>query len=62
MRPPGKGAETSVYVASAPELERVTGKYFAGSKEKQPNAVAQDAGAARRLWEASERLVARAGG
>ena len=30
---PEKGARTSIYLASAPELEKVTGKYFVGCKE-----------------------------
>lgn len=58
FKKPAKGAETSVYVASAPELDGVTGKYFAGRKEKEPTAIAQDDAAARRLWEVSETLVA----
>jgi len=62
LRSPAKGAETSVYVASAPELDGVTGKYFADCKESQPTAIAQDDAAARRLWEVSEALVAQAGG
>jgi NAD(P)-dependent dehydrogenase (short-subunit alcohol dehydrogenase family) len=58
FKKPAKGAETSIYVASAPELEGVTGKYFADGKEKQPTAVAQDDAAARKLWEISEALAA----
>lgn len=30
---PEKGARTSIYLASAPELEGVTGRYFAKGKE-----------------------------
>jgi NAD(P)-dependent dehydrogenase (short-subunit alcohol dehydrogenase family) len=62
LRTPEKGAETSIYVASAPELDGVTGKYFADCKEAETTAVAQDDEAARRLWEASEALVAEANG
>jgi NAD(P)-dependent dehydrogenase (short-subunit alcohol dehydrogenase family) len=57
FKTPEKGAETSIYVASAPELAGVTGKYFADSREKQPTSYAQDDEAARRLWEVSEELV-----
>jgi NAD(P)-dependent dehydrogenase (short-subunit alcohol dehydrogenase family) len=32
---PAKGAETPLWVATAPELEGVTGKYFDGKKEKE---------------------------
>ena len=33
---PAKGADTPLWVASAPELDGVTGKYFAARKEKPP--------------------------
>ena len=54
---PEKGARTSVYVASAPELEGVSGKYFARSKVSRASRAAQDRGAALRLWEISEQLT-----
>jgi NAD(P)-dependent dehydrogenase (short-subunit alcohol dehydrogenase family) len=53
-----KGARTSIYLASSPEVEGVTGGYFYKCKPTAPSKVAQDAAAARRLWEVSERLVA----
>jgi NAD(P)-dependent dehydrogenase (short-subunit alcohol dehydrogenase family) len=53
---PQKGAETSVYLASSAEVEGVTGKYFARSKEAPSSAASQDVDAARRLWEISERM------
>lgn len=54
---PEKGARTSIHLASAPELEDVTGRYFAKCREETPSAAARDGAAARRLWEESERLV-----
>jgi NAD(P)-dependent dehydrogenase (short-subunit alcohol dehydrogenase family) len=53
-----KGARTSVYLASSPEVEGVSGGYFYKCKPAAPSKVAQDAAAARRLWETSEKLVA----
>jgi retinol dehydrogenase-12 len=57
MRPffktPAQGAETSLYVATAPELANTNGRYFAECKERQPTAAARDAGAAHRLWNQS---------
>ena len=50
------GAETPVYMASSPEVEEVTGKYF---KYCQPIGTSQqsyDRDVQRRLWEESERL------
>jgi len=54
---PEKGARTSVHVASAPELEGVSGKYFMRSKVARSSRAAQDRGAALRLWEVSEQLT-----
>ncbi|MCH6556494.1 MAG: SDR family oxidoreductase [Chloroflexi bacterium] len=59
-RSPEKGARTSIFVASSAELDGVTGKYFANSKEARPTSIAQDDEAARRLWTASEELIAQA--
>ncbi len=44
-------ARTQVYLASSPELEGVTGKYFIDSKEARSSDVSHDADLARRLWE-----------
>jgi NAD(P)-dependent dehydrogenase (short-subunit alcohol dehydrogenase family) len=53
------GARTTVHVASAAELERVSGRYFARCREATPTRYARDDQAARRLWEESERLTDR---
>lgn len=52
-----KGAETSVYLASSPEVEGISGKYFVRSKESKINPVASDDAVALRLWQETERLV-----
>jgi len=52
-----KGAATSIYVAASPEIEGVSGEYFAKSRISKPTAAARDDEAARRLWDASEELV-----
>lgn len=51
-----KGAETSIYLASSPDVEGVTGKYFSRSKETPSSAASHDREHARRLWEISERM------
>lgn len=61
MLSPEKGAETMVYLATSPEVEGVTGKYFEKCREARPSAAARDPESARRLWELSERLVSGAG-
>jgi NAD(P)-dependent dehydrogenase (short-subunit alcohol dehydrogenase family) len=57
MLTPERGAETSLYLASSPEAEGVTGRYF---ERKQPTASAPasyDEATQRRLWEVSEAIT-----
>jgi NAD(P)-dependent dehydrogenase (short-subunit alcohol dehydrogenase family) len=54
-----RGAETSVYVASSPEVEGVTGKYFVRKKTARTSRKWHDPAVAKKLWEASEGLVQR---
>jgi NAD(P)-dependent dehydrogenase (short-subunit alcohol dehydrogenase family) len=53
-RKPSRGAETLVWLAESPDLEGVNGGYFADKRRIEPAPAAQDATAARRLWEVSE--------
>jgi NAD(P)-dependent dehydrogenase (short-subunit alcohol dehydrogenase family) len=52
-----EGAETSVYVASAPEVAGVSGKYFFQCRETSSSAASYDHDAALRLWQVSEALA-----
>lgn len=54
---PAKGAATSIYLASSPEVEGETGKYWAKSKHKWHSRYSQTAGLKEQLWEASEKLI-----
>jgi NAD(P)-dependent dehydrogenase (short-subunit alcohol dehydrogenase family) len=54
---PEKGAETIVYLASSPEVEGVSGKYFVNRKAAASSRESYDEAIARRLWEVSERLT-----
>jgi NAD(P)-dependent dehydrogenase (short-subunit alcohol dehydrogenase family) len=54
---PAKGAETSIYLATAPEVANVTGKYYSRSAERQSSPASHDRDAAKRLWEMSERMT-----
>jgi hypothetical protein len=54
---PEKGAETSIYLATSPEIEGVTGKYFANCHEKRPSANARDEELAERLWTFTAKFV-----
>jgi retinol dehydrogenase-14 len=57
MKTPVQGAATSIYLASAPDLEQVTGRYFANSKPKRSAKRSYDEAAAARLWQVSADLV-----
>jgi hypothetical protein len=52
------GAAASIHVASAPDLEQVTGRDFANSKLKRSSKRCHDEADAARLWEISVDLVA----
>lgn len=51
-----KGAETQIYLASSPEVEGVTGKYFNKKKAVSSSNVSYDVAAAQRLWSISASL------
>lgn len=55
--PVEKGAETAIYLASSPEVERVSGKYFSQCAPKESSKVSYDSEAARRLWSVSEGMT-----
>ncbi len=54
---PAKGAETSIYLATSPEVEGITGRYFAKSAEAKTSEAAQNKDDAIRLWDASAKLA-----
>lgn len=56
---PEKGAETSVYLATAPKLDKMSGNYFVKQKQAKPAAVANNEQARNKLWELSEKMVAK---
>lgn len=56
MRSKAKGAETSIYLATSPEVEDISGKYFKNKKITTPVAPAYDDEITEELWEISEKL------
>ena len=56
---PEKGAQTTLYLATSPEVEGVTGKYFVKSHETKSSNDSYDQTVGARLWEVTEQLVAR---
>ena len=57
MRSPEQGADTLIWLASSPEVDGVSGKYFSDRKEIEAKKVAYDPAARRRPWENSEDLT-----
>jgi NAD(P)-dependent dehydrogenase (short-subunit alcohol dehydrogenase family) len=57
LKTPTQGAETSIYLASSPDMDGVTGQFFANKKVKTANKVAYDPAIMARLWQASADLV-----
>lgn len=52
-----QGAQTSIYLASAPEVAGVTGKYFSDQQEAESSPGSHDPEAAEKLWEISEKMT-----
>jgi NAD(P)-dependent dehydrogenase (short-subunit alcohol dehydrogenase family) len=57
---PEQGAVNSLYVATSPELEAVSGSFFIKRKPVAGNPLSDDRQLAARLWEESEKLIERA--
>ena len=53
FKSPEIGAETSIFLASSPEVEGITGKYFAKKKAKSSSKISYNEEYAKRLWDIS---------
>lgn len=58
---PQAGARTSIFLATSPVVEGVSGKYFTRCQQRQPSMAAMDDKAANSLWEISEDLIQKNG-
>ena len=58
MNPPERPAQTLIWMATAPETGIDGGRYFHDMQEVPPSPAALDDGAAARLWDESERILA----
>lgn len=52
-----EGARTIIYLATSPEVENVTGKYFVEEKEARTSSRSRDNALAERLWQVSEKIT-----
>ncbi len=57
MLSPRKGAKTSIYLASSPEVEGINGKYFKKRKEAESVPVSYDEEVSKQLWDVSMKLT-----
>jgi NAD(P)-dependent dehydrogenase (short-subunit alcohol dehydrogenase family) len=56
-RKPEKGAETSIYLASSPEVEGISGKYYTDCKAVNSNSASYDKKSQKLLWEKSLEII-----
>ncbi|MFX0034489.1 MAG: SDR family oxidoreductase [Candidatus Hermodarchaeota archaeon] len=54
---PQEGAETSIYLASSPDVENISGKYFIDKEEAKSKDITYDELIAKKLWDASVKLT-----
>ena len=57
FRSPEQGPQTTLYLASSPEVKTITGKYFVKSTPRRSSALSYNESLQRQLWEESIRLV-----
>jgi len=58
---PEQGADTGIWLASSPDVEGITGRYFQNRHAVRSSRVSCDTAAQERLWRISEQLTATAG-
>lgn len=54
---PTTGAQTSIYLASSPAVDGISGKYFTKKRMAKPPSCANDAASGQRLWRISEEMT-----
>ncbi|MHA2284061.1 MAG: SDR family oxidoreductase [Promethearchaeota archaeon] len=57
FKSPEKGAETSIYLASSPEVEGITGKYFIKKQQHESSKESYNEDDTKKLWEISAKLT-----
>jgi NAD(P)-dependent dehydrogenase (short-subunit alcohol dehydrogenase family) len=59
MITPEQGAQTTIFLATAPRLDQYNGAYFIKKKKAKTAAVATDSESRNKLWAISEKLLSR---
>lgn len=57
MLDPQKGAEVSIYLATAPQVAQVSGRYFVKSKPAESNALLRDPNVRAEIWQWTEKMT-----
>jgi NAD(P)-dependent dehydrogenase (short-subunit alcohol dehydrogenase family) len=57
LKTPAQGAQTSIYLASSPDLDAISGQFFANLKPRAANKAAYDTNMTAMLWQVSAELV-----
>jgi NAD(P)-dependent dehydrogenase (short-subunit alcohol dehydrogenase family) len=57
FKSPEEGAQTSIYLASSPEVEGITGKYFINKEPRESSEESYNQEDAERLWTICEKLT-----
>jgi len=57
MKTPKAGAQTTIYLAVSPDLEKITGKYFSDCQVKEPSKDAKEPTLMQTLWDVSIKLT-----
>jgi len=57
FKKPEKGAETSIYLASSPEVEGITGKYYVKKQQQTSSEESYDVTLAKKLWDITIEMV-----
>ena len=57
FKKPEKGAETSIYLASSPEVEGITGKYFVKKEPRKSSKESYNEEYAKRIWDISAKMT-----
>ncbi|GHO49101.1 SDR family oxidoreductase [Ktedonospora formicarum] len=52
-----RGAQTTLYLATSPAVEKVSGKYFSNCKQTQSSRLSYDVAIRQQLWKISEALI-----
>jgi NAD(P)-dependent dehydrogenase (short-subunit alcohol dehydrogenase family) len=54
-----QGAQTTLYLATSPDIEKVSGKYFANRKEVKSSSLSYDEAVRLRLWKTTQELLSK---